>query len=351
MSTATLTTLSAIDSAACMADPRYMTWRAMTMKITTDGTQSWYRVDSYWNSSCTKFSSTMGTGVVMSTHPLSGTDNNNAATTEATYGRTFVFAYGDGSGIQLNHMSYNSGPPTSNKSAGSGTNNLTTAPASFTYSSPNMVNENLCGTSDLLLAGTTDTSGLSSTITEYSDGYKGTLTLNLEMLLAGDSGGWRGVCMVKYSSQYMADNTNGSICFVAQQDTATGAGPTDFGKGYLMHVTSAIWQPPANTATLTASSSELTGGKYSISYSPSAAVSQIYTQGHYASATWYQPKHATSYTLVARYGKDDYAGAYCMQGAGSNSYFSAPAASVKLTGAIYMAVSAISLGAALSLAM
>lgn len=40
-----------------------------------------------------------------------------------------------------------------------------------------------------------------------------------------------------------------------------------------------------------------------------------------------------------------------MQGAGSTSYFSAPAASVKLTGAMYLAVGAISLGTALSLAI
>lgn len=141
------------------------------------------------------------------------------------------------------------------------------------------------------------------------------------------------------------------MCFAAQQDTTTNAGPTDFGSGYLMNVASATWQPPANKASLTPSSSELTGGKYSISYTPSAATARMYTQTFFASVTWYQPKYASSYSLVARYGKDDYVGAYCLQGAGSNSYFSAPAASVKLTGAIYMAVSAISLGAALSLAM
>jgi len=40
-----------------------------------------------------------------------------------------------------------------------------------------------------------------------------------------------------------------------------------------------------------------------------------------------------------------------MQGAGSNSYFGAPASSVKLTGAIYLAVGVISLGTALSIAI
>jgi len=48
-----------------------------------------------------------------------------------------------------------------------------------------MVNQNLCFTTDLALVGTTDTSGLASTITEYSDGYKGTISLNLEMILMG----------------------------------------------------------------------------------------------------------------------------------------------------------------------
>merc|ERR1711881_718229 len=94
----------------------------------------------------------------------------------------------------------------------------------------------------------------------------------------------------------------------------------------------------------------LTGTKYAITYSPSAITANIFTAGFYASATWYQPKYASSYTDVARYGKDDYVGAYCMQGTGANSYFSAPAGSVKLASATYMAVSLISLGTALSLA-
>lgn len=214
-----------------------------------------------------------------------------------------------------------------------------------------MVSENLCFTSDLKLEGTTDTSGLSATITAYSDGYKGTISLNLEMILNGAAGGWRGVCIVKFSSQFMQDNTNGSICVAASQSTTAGHGPTDFGSVLMQHVPSATWAAPANKASLTHSASELTGGKYSITYSPSAITQKVYTASYYASATWYQPKHATSYTDIARFGKDDYAGSYCMSGSGSNTYFSAPAGSVKLTGAIYMAVSAISLGAALSLAM
>jgi len=77
----------------------------------------------------------------------------------------------------------------------------------------------------------------------------------------------------------------------------------------------------------------------------------MYTEGYYATVQWYQPTFASSYSGVARYGKDDYIGAYCMQGAGSNSYFKAPSASVKLTGAMYVAVGVISLGASLSLAI
>jgi len=149
----------------------------------------------------------------------------------------------------------------------------------------------------------------------------------------------------------MQDNTNGSICVAASQSITAGHGPTDFGEIILQHVTTSTWAAPAEKASLTHSALALTGGKYSITYSPSAITQQAYTASYYASATWYQPKHATSYTDIARFGKDDYAAAYCMSGAGSNTYFSAPAGSVKLTGAIYMAVSAISLGAALSLAM
>lgn len=157
--------------------------------------------------------------------------------------------------------------------------------------------------------------------------------------------------MVYYSSQYVMDNTNGSICFAAQVDSATGKGPIDFAAGYLMSVASSVWQPPANKASLQPNSSSLTGGKYSITYTPSAATAFMYTEGYFATVQWYQPKYASSYSGVARYGKDDYVGSYCMQGSGSNSYFGAPAASVKLTGAMYLAVGVISLGTVLSLAI
>jgi hypothetical protein len=126
---------------------------------------------------------------------------------------------------------------------------------------------------------------------------------------------------VYYSTEYVQNNTNGSVCFAAGVSSSTGAGPRDFGAGYLMEVTSSTWKPPAASASLTPSSGELSGTKYGITKNPSAAVATMFTQGYYASVEWYQPKYASTYTGIARYGKDDFAGAYCMQGAGSTSYF------------------------------
>lgn len=125
------------ETATCMNDPRYMTWRAMTVSILYNGTLSWYRTDSYWNSAKTMFSSTMGTGVVLSTSVWSDSDNNGA-----TYkGQTFVFAYGDGSGIQLNHVAFGTTPHASNNSPGAGTNTLSTAPTDFKNTSPDLYNQ------------------------------------------------------------------------------------------------------------------------------------------------------------------------------------------------------------------
>lgn len=122
-------------STGCMNDPRYLTWRVMTLKIDKNATISWYRVDSYWNASASSFSSSWGVGVRLSTHILSGTDNIGTAT--ATLGKTFVFAYGDGSGIQLNHIAFGTTPHATNNAAGTGTNTLTSAPTIFTNTSPN----------------------------------------------------------------------------------------------------------------------------------------------------------------------------------------------------------------------
>lgn len=129
----------------------------------------------------------------------------------------------------MNHLSFSVVAPTANTTAGTGTNGLTTAPTSFTNSWPGRVADNRCTTSNLLVSGTTDTSGLSSTITAYSDGYKATITIALEQLAGGALGGWTGVCMVLYQSQYIQDNTNGALCVASVQASASGAGPIDFG--------------------------------------------------------------------------------------------------------------------------
>lgn len=194
-----------------MNDPRYLNWRVMNLKIDKNATISWYRVDSYWDSSSTAFSSTWGVGVRLSTH-IKSNDDNMGTTNK---GKTFVFGYSDGSGVQLNHIAFGTTPHAANNSTGSGTNSLTTAPTTFTLASPNKVNEQYCLSSNLELTGTSDTSGLSTTITAFSDGYKAKISLALEMILPGAAGGWRGICIVYYSSQYVMDNANGSVCFAA----------------------------------------------------------------------------------------------------------------------------------------
>jgi len=96
----------------------------------------------------------------------------------------------------------------------------------------------------------------------------------------------------------------------------------------------------------------LSDPKYGLAFEPSVAVAYLMNEGYYASATWYQPKLASSYTTIARYGKDDFVGAYCMQGAGSTSYFQAPYTDdvTTLTGAVALAASLLAVGT-LALAM
>lgn len=305
-----------------MADPRYLTWRSFVVKTSILGVVTWYRIDSYWNAAAKQAASTWGPGIHLSTNEISADDNSGVTAT--TLGLTFCFAYADGSGVQLNHIATGWTAHASNTSAGTGTNALTTAPASYSNNLPGVAAafaENLCLSSDLLLSGTTDTSSLDATITAYSDGYKAKISLALEFILPGAAGGWAGVCIVYYSTEYVQNNTNGSVCFAAGVNSATASGPRDFGAGYLMEVTSSTWKPPAASASLTPSSGELSGTKYGIAKLPTASVATMFTQGYYASVEWYQPKYASTYTGIARYGKDDYAGAYCMQGAGSTSYF------------------------------
>jgi len=350
-SSSTLTGTTATD---CMNDPRYMTWRAMTVKVAMLGSSAaWYRVDSYWNSASTAFASTWGTGLVRSDHLISGTDNYASSTRNSTsVNRTYVFAYADGSGVQVNHVSFGFTVPVSNNSSGTTGNALVSAETIFTNSYPSRYNDNLCLSSHLNLTGTTDTSGLSDTITQWSDGYKGKTTLALDYILPGGAAGWRGVCIVYYSSQYVMDNTNGSICHLAQVSQTTADGPTDFGASTLQHVMPTDWQPPQLTANVSPSTGVLSGGKYSLTISPSSATARIFTSDYYTTAEWYQPKYASSYSGIARYGKDDYVGVFCVQGQSSTSYFQAPATpTAKLSSAAAFATGAIALASAAYLAI
>jgi len=78
------------------------------------------------------------------------------------------------------------------------------------------------------------------------------------------------------------------------------------------------------SAAVTPTTNNLSDAKYGRSTTPSATP-YIWTDGFFASASWYQPKYASSYTSIARYGKQNYVGAYCMEGSGTTSYFQAQA--------------------------
>jgi len=69
--------------------------------------------------------------------------------------------------------------------AGSGTNTLITAPTKFYNKGLDQVQFNYCSDTNLLLAGTSSTTSLSSVITAWSDGYTATLTLDMDYLLTG----------------------------------------------------------------------------------------------------------------------------------------------------------------------
>jgi len=318
----------------------------MTIAIEWDGTVTWWRTDSYWNPADYVIASSWGPGAVLSTHIHSNKDNTTI--TAANHGKSYVFALADGSGIQMSHLTGGSTlvvAPTGNTSAGTGANALTASPASFLNSSPNRVDQNYCSSTNLLLEGLADTSALASTVTAYSDGYKATVSMALDWIQAGAQGGWRGVCMVYYTSKYIQDDTNGAVCMTAVQSTGTGMN-SDLSGVYLIHVPAATWQPPAMTGSVAPSSLALTDAKYGIVSTPSAT-KYVFTGGYYASTAWYQPKYASSYADIARFGKDRYTGAYCMQGSGASSYFSAPAAGVQLLSAVTLAAGAMALGSAI----
>lgn len=171
----------------------------MLVKFEYDGTLVWYRTDSYWDKSSYIASSTWAPSLDFAFHPLTTTDNSGTVNN----GKHYVFVLGDGSGVQLNHLTYNVVAPTLYATKGTGTNTLTSAPLLYYNTFPNKYESNLCHDSNMLLAGTDDTTTLSPDITAYSDGYKATITLSLELIMAGAGYRWFGVCMVMYRTQYV----------------------------------------------------------------------------------------------------------------------------------------------------
>lgn len=147
------------------------------------------------------------------------------------------------------------------------------------------------------------------------------------------------------------DNTNGALCMLASTSTTAAAGGIDFNAATLQLVPSTTWQPPAKSASVTTASGALSDGKYGIVKTPAAAVARTYTDGYFSTATFYMPKKASSYsTGFARFGKDNYAGIYCVSGSGSSSYFAAPATStIKLTGAVSLAAGLFAIGSAVAI--
>lgn len=96
----------------------------MNIKYLYIGTQVWFRTDSYWNAASTEAASTWGPGIKLSANYASAADNNGTT----NVGKTYVFAYSDGSGVQLNHLTFATVAPTSNSTAGTGTNQILTGP-------------------------------------------------------------------------------------------------------------------------------------------------------------------------------------------------------------------------------
>jgi len=300
-------------SDACYADQRYKNYRVQTFRyINLLSTFSWSRQDSYYESTATAYTNTGSPGVVLDMSLA-----YNLAANRATY----VFpTYNEKDGIQINHFGTagTNIDPTTYSTAGTGLNNLTTAAS--TYDSTNF-----CPGSNLLLEGTdaaTGTSGLSTTVAAYSDGYKATSTLNLETFMAGTTAGWKGYCIIHYRTEYVMDASNGTVCHVATQ-SATSI--YDLADQYLMHIPNTTWSPPKFSAAVAPTDFDLTLEKYGVAYTPSTATSDIYFFGHFITVDWYQPKYASFYADLPRYGSGYEAGAFCMYGTGSTSYFIASA--------------------------
>jgi len=157
----------------------------------------------------------------------------------------------------------------------------------FTNEFPEQYTANFCSYTTLELAGTVDTSALATTVSAFSDGYYAKSTMAMEMFFSGAVDGWRGTCMVYYSSEYVADNSDGSICHVYSHNTSVSSMPHDYGSTSLIHILPATWGPPAKEASVTPTSLALTDTKYGIVTSPSAATSHILQAGFYSTLTWY----------------------------------------------------------------
>jgi hypothetical protein len=301
----------------------------MTVKINYKGGQQWARTDSYWDVAAYQPASTWGPSIKLSTHYY--TDNDNNGVTDL--GKTYVFAMGDGSGVALHHLSFADVAPTTNTVAGTGSNVLVTAKASYTTAHPDQYSMDFCQATNLEIAGAS-TEDLADAVKAFTDGYYVKSTVALRQQFAGGADSWVGTCLVYYESQYVQDNTDGALCHVVMRESTTTAGPRDFGSSILVHITSATWYPPQREGSVTPPGSTVSDAKYGLVHSPSVATANVLYDGYYATATWYQPTMATTYAAGRRYGRGDIVGAYCMQGAGSTSYFQQHAEPVTLTSAM-----------------
>ena len=293
---------------SCLLDPRYLTWRMMTVRLLYNGATSWTRVDSYWDTASHVVGSSWGPSIRLSTHEWSGADNNGST----DLGKTYVFALGDGSGVALNHLSFSTVQPTTNTATGSGTNALSNTSTIYTTAYPNLYEDQFCSTSTLLLTGTEDVGTLADVITASSDGYQASLSMSLETFFAGARTAWRGVCLVYYASELVADNSGGALCHVVVRDDAATAGLTDFGQSALVHIMPGNWSPPATSANIVPANLAITSAAYGVVHEPAIPIQYLLSYGFYSTLSWYQPKKAAYYSSIRRYSKSESIAAYCM---------------------------------------
>jgi len=115
----------------------------MTISMKWDGTINWYRTDSFWDPAAMVIASSWGPihgGGLNSSHWWSANDNTTITTTDQ--GKSYVFALYNGTGVQMSHITGGAGlvsVPSTFTTAGTGSNTLTTASASFTNLSPDRV--------------------------------------------------------------------------------------------------------------------------------------------------------------------------------------------------------------------